>query len=90
MRPELWGRLDRIGRRLGIGNKLIIVPRYFDESSDDAEEKLERWIIGEDVDDISTRPIAGDELVIMVRYFGRNRNGSEVTVEEYQRRLRPY
>jgi len=83
MRPDLLERLDTLEGKLGLGNQIICVKNYFDETIEEAREKLKRWRSGESEPDVWAHPSSDNEIVIFWRVFGRKSDGSEVTVGEY-------
>ena len=87
MRRKLRERLDTLEGKLGIGNQIICVKKYLDETMEEAREKVERWRAGESETGVWARPSSDDEIVIFGREFGRKSDGSEVSGEEYEKWL---
>ena len=89
MNKELRERLNTLEGKLGVGNQIICVKKYLDETIEEAREKLERWRAGESESDVWAQPSSADEeIVIFVREFGRKSDGTEVSGEEYGKKLK--
>ena len=69
MRRDLWKRLDSVVNDFAVGNQLITVIQYANETDADVDEKLARWRSGEDVEGVVARP-SSEELVVVIRRFG--------------------
>lgn len=64
MDPKMRKRIERIEEKVGMSAQIVAVKVWLDDEST-ADEKIERWKNGEDIDGINCVPYKGGELEVI-------------------------